>query len=226
MKTILLAATIVTLSAGSALSADAAAAEDAPARFVWTGGYAGLQAGHGWGDSSYDVDSNAVFVPYDPNGWFGGAFAGYNHQFNNNAVVGIEADFSFGDIKAGRTSVFTPAPLPDQYGYSQIKWQGALRVRVGYAVDRLLPYVTGGVAFAKYDHSASAPWQTNQFSDIYAGWTAGAGLEYAFADNLTARIEYRYSDYGDRKYPDIRSLLAHTTNLSTQDVRLGVAYKF
>lgn len=225
MKTILLTTTFLFAVAGSALAADVVVQEAEPI-YNWSGVYVGAQAGYAWGDSTYNVDTNSAFVPYDPNGWFGGIFSGYNYQFNNDVVVGVEGDFSFSDVKAGRTIIYIPDPFPGEYGDSQVKWQGTVRGRLGYAVDRFLPYVTGGVAFAKYDYSIGGSWGTKQFSDNYAGWTAGAGLEYAFANNFTARVEYRYSDYGDKKYPFSGGALPHTTDLTTHDLRLGVAYKF
>ncbi|MCX8568453.1 outer membrane protein [Aminobacter sp. MET-1] len=222
MKAILLASALLGISAGQALAADATAT--APAAFVWTGGYIGLQAGHAWGKSNYDVDINDAYVPYDPEGWFGGVYAGYNHQFSNNIVLGIEGDANLGDVKAGRTLAFNPNPLPSEYGDSRIAWHGSVRGRLGYAVDRLMPYVTGGVAFAKYEHTIN--FNNSKFRDDYTGWTAGVGLEYAATDNIVARIEYRYADYGEKKYAAQGGLFPHTTNLETHDIRVGVAYKF
>lgn len=226
MRRFFLTATAVAIST-AAMAADTVVVEPvAPALFVWTGGYIGLQAGHAWGKSAYDVDINTAYIPYNPDGWFGGVFAGYNHQFQNNVVAGVEGDLNLGGVKSGLTPARAPIPLPGQYGESQIKWQGSVRARLGYAFDRLLPYVTGGIAFARYDHSVTTFGYGAQFSDNYSGWTAGAGLEYAATDNLIARIEYRYSDYGDKNIPFTNGLFPHTTDLKTHDIRMGVAYKF
>jgi outer membrane immunogenic protein len=61
-------------------------------------------------------------------------------------------------------------------------------------------------------------------SDTYVGWTVGAGLEYAFTNNLIGRIEYRYTDYGDETHPP-SIIVPHTDDLQTSDVHLGVSYK-
>ena len=219
------AAWLLALSTSAALSADATSTAQPAAGFVWTGGYVGLQAGHAWGDSTYDVDTTTAFIPYNPDGWFGGIFAGYNYQISNGVVVGVEGDINFAGIESGRTGGVSPGPTPGVSGNAEINWQGSIRGRLGHGFERFLPYITAGVAFAGLDHSITSSFGA-QFSDTYVGWTAGVGLEYALANNITARIEYRYADYGDKKYPVTNTFFEHTTDLSTQDVRLGIAYKF
>ncbi|MCK1975216.1 outer membrane beta-barrel protein, partial [Bacillus safensis] len=71
--------------------------------------------------------------------------------------------------------------------------------RVGYAVDRFMPYLAGGVAFGNIKNSGSID-NIGSFSEskTLTGWTAGAGVDYAATDNLIVRLEYRYTDYGDK----------------------------
>jgi len=128
------------------------------------------------------------------------------------------------------------------------KWAGATRIRAGYALDRFLPYISAGVAYGKVrafgngviSHSGSASSGLLPFSisvsdsDIMTGWTVGTGVDYAATDNIMLRLEYRYADYGDKSYSynlgtfgtaalgDVKFKLDHKTN----DVRVGVAYKF
>lgn len=215
-----------------ALSTSVARADSAPippaSSFDWTGAYVGLQAGHGWGNSTYDIAVNEAFFQYDPQGRFGGVFVGYTHQFDNGLAIGVEGEINVADIESGRTYISNwPTPTSEEFANSKVKWQSSLRLRLGHSLGRLLPYVTGGVAFAGYDHSLT--WlslRTQPFGETYVGWTAGAGVEYALTDNITARAEYRYADYGDRTYPFTAPFYGHTVDLSTQDVRFGVAYKF
>ena len=227
MKSISFGAAALLAVSASAAWADPAATSPA-SNFVWTGGYVGIQAGHAWGTSTYDIAVNEAFFPYDPEGWFGGVFAGYNHQFDNGLMVGIEGEINVANIDSGRTYVANwHTPSPETFADSKIKWQSSLRGRLGYGYGRLLPYVTGGIALAGYDHSVTLlSLRTQPFDDTYVGWTAGAGLEYALTDNLTARVEYRYADYGDRTYPFTDPFYAHTVDLSTQGVRFGIAYRF
>ncbi|WP_246592012.1 hypothetical protein [Aminobacter anthyllidis] len=80
MKTILLASKFFFAVAGSVLAADAVVYEPvpeaAPADLVWTGGYVGLQAGYAWGGAPYS-NGDDESTDYDPNGAFGGIYAGY-----------------------------------------------------------------------------------------------------------------------------------------------------
>lgn len=90
-------------------------------------------------------------------------------------------------------------------------------------MDRWLPYVAGGGAFADLDQRLVGA--SGDFDATYTGWTLGVGTEYAFTDNMILRAEYRYSDFGTRTFeiPGARPL---AIGLKTNDVRLGVAYKF
>jgi outer membrane immunogenic protein len=100
-------------------------------------------------------------------------------------------------------------------------WISTLRGRVGYAVDRVLFYGTAGGAFGniKANTNTTAP------SVNKAGWTAGAGVEAAFADNWTARIEYLYVDLENAS--SFTTLPGPTTvKFNTSMIRLGVDYKF
>lgn len=218
-------AALLAMSTGVA-GADPAAIPPASS-FDWTGAYVGIQAGHAWGSSTYDIAVNEAFFQYDPQGWFGGIFVGYTHQFDNGLTIGVEGEINVADIESGRTYISNwPTVAPNEFADSKIKWQGSLRGRFGYGFGRLLPYVTGGIAFAGYDHSVTWLPETQPFGDAYLGWTVGAGLEYALTDNLTGRAEYRYADYGDRTYPFTAPFYEHTVDLSSQDVRFGIAYKF
>lgn len=228
MKSILLASAVLLVSVGAARAADFAAT--APAGFVWTGGYVGLQAGYAWGDS-FHTDENEDRIDYDPRGGFGGAYAGYNYQFSNNVVLGGDADINFSDIDNNRAPFTWGGDTePDQshFGTADVKWTGAIRGRLGYAIDRFMPYLAGGVAFAKYDVNLDHGDGYIHFkrSATLTGWTIGGGVEYAATDNLLLRAEYRYTDYGSERWDDDNWGNGMDLDLKTNDIRLGVAYKF
>jgi len=201
-----------------------------PASFVWTGFYVGAEAGYAWGNSTYKVNINPFTASLDPKGAFGGAFAGFNYQLPSNVVLGLEGDFNGGDISSSGVVGSNPA-APGRFGAKE-DWFGSARARLGYSLDRFMPYVTGGVAIADYKHDVvSAVRPGASWSDTYVGWTAGAGLEYAITDNIIARIEYRYSDYGKQSFPftpvlGAQGYYAHSVDLKTNDVRVGISYKF
>lgn len=168
--------------------------------FNWTGFYAGGHVGYGWGDAS----------GVDTNGWFGGGQIGVNYQFAPNWVWGVEADVSGGQIDGGNAATV---------GRFKNDVFGTARVRLGYTVDRTMVYGTGGLAWAdsKATLGAVSDSQTN------IGWALGAGIEYAFAPNWSAKIEYMHADYGSDNYH-----ITPTTKIDykTDTVKLGVNYLF
>ena len=235
MKRILLA-TVALAALGSAN----ALAADMPQRPVyktpvmmappptWTGFYIGGDVGYGWGtsDGTLTNSAGAFPVPYsaDPNGVIGGGFLGYNYQINQ-FVVGIEADWQAADLTGSASS-----PLFGGFTMStKVNDYGSLRGRLGYAMDRWLIFATGGWAWGNastsYAVTGTPAFYKNSFTGN--GWTAGAGVEYAFTNNWLARFEYRYTDLGSHSYVDTVSNSAETGNrITVNDVRLGVAYKF
>jgi len=202
------AAAALSLAASSAFAADAVVAQDyapAPAAAVydWSGPYIGVQLGYGAGEAYFDVGPGHEGVDLD--GFVAGAYAGWNFQ-NGNFVYGLETDFNYSNVKQ--------SGLGGEGGFD---WYGSTRARVGLTVDRFLPFATAGVAYSKvYIKEAGDPKE----SRTYVGWTAGAGLEYAFTDNLIGRAEYRYYDFGSKNWggEDLKTKL-HTGTV-------GIAYKF
>ncbi len=173
-------------------------AAPAAALFNWTGFYIGAHGGYGWGD----------FGGFNDDGGFGGGQIGVNYQFAPNWVWGVEADIA----GSGQKDDFLGANVKTDLF-------GTARLRLGYAVDRTLVYGTGGLAWAstKFNDGASSDKQTN------IGWTIGAGLEYAFAPNWTAKVEYLYADYGSDTY---NVTVPTNVDLTTNTVKVGVNYLF
>ncbi|MBB3771889.1 MULTISPECIES: outer membrane protein [Ancylobacter] len=173
--------------------------------FSWTGFYIGGNLGGAWGSGN----AAASNLGLDPDGFVGGGQVGVNYQFDNNVVIGIEADLQGGDVSASR------------WGYeSKMDYFGTVRGRIGYAFDHILPYFTGGFA---YGHSKLTD-QLTGFSDSQnlTGWTVGGGVEYALTNNWTVKAEYLYMDLGDDYYNSIGANAGLTANI----VRAGVNYKF
>ncbi|WP_375652652.1 MULTISPECIES: outer membrane protein, partial [unclassified Bartonella] len=115
-------------------------------------------------------------------------------------------------------------------GFKQ-KWAGATRVRIGFAAaDRIMPYVAGGVAYTQLEAAhgevkVGDKTFVSGSSDETAtmvGFTIGGGLDFAVTDNVLLRAEYRYSDYGKKKF----FAKEKEYNFRTNDFRVGVAYKF
>ncbi|WP_260480131.1 outer membrane protein [Bartonella quintana] len=108
------------------------------------------------------------------------------------------------------------------------KWTGATRVRVGFPVERMMPYISGGVAYGQFQDVFSmsitgedADFTTVDDTKAMIGYTLGGGVDFAMTDHFIVRAEYRYSDFGKKKFQERIEL-----NYKTNDFRVGVAYKF
>jgi outer membrane immunogenic protein len=209
------------------IAAGAASAADLPSRkgpvvapvyvpaFTWTGFYVGANAGYGFGN----MDSVGVNAFGDLDGFVGGGQIGYNYQIGQ-IVLGVEADFQGADLKAG--SSFAGLGI---VGEGKTEWFGTVRGRVGFAYDRFLPYITGGLAYGNVK-TTLAPGVTinglNSDDNTHTGWTLGAGVEYAFTNNIVAGVEYLYVDLGDKKVFNGADKVGTDFSL----VRARLSYKF
>ncbi|MGL4811440.1 MAG: outer membrane protein, partial [Beijerinckiaceae bacterium] len=163
---------------------------------------------------------------YDSDGWMIGGHIGYNYQINQ-FVVGLEGDIEWSDSK--KTALYT-API-GWYHRTSMEWQASLRARFGIAFDRTLLYVTGGLAYADINHQFGttlggvpvAPALLSYGKDKW-GWTVGAGVEHAFTNNFTARLEYRYTDFG--RISAASATFADSAKVNSHAIRAGISYKF
>ncbi|WP_375672504.1 outer membrane protein, partial [Bartonella sp. AA16SXTY] len=108
------------------------------------------------------------------------------------------------------------------------KWTGATRARIGFSVARMMPYISGGVAYGKFQDILSTsitgedPFSaTSDETKTMIGYTVGGGVDFAMTNNFIVRAEYRYSDFGKKKFKDTIEL-----DYKTNDFRVGIAYKF
>lgn len=196
-----------------------------PPRFNWTGAYVGGQIGYGWADTDADSGPTTGFdqsYSYDSDSLIGGFHVGYNLH-NQGFVYGVEADIDFADFD--ETSVGSLGTLTHQ---TELEWMGSIRARVGYAADRTLFYVTGGWAFGEVDINKAfvGGGALASYSDIRHGWTLGGGVEQAFTNNITARLEYRYTDLGDEDFSSAAVNSIDTSDVVVQSIRAGVSFKF
>ena len=229
--------------------------------YSWTGCYIGGNVGGGWGDQtanlapSSDAASQAFWNPafnagaapsafkYTTDGVIGGAQVGCNYQ-TGSFVWGVEADFDGANI-TGSESISTSgiAPfVPGSFSSSQkLDYLGTVRGRLGFTpADRWLVYATGGLAYGetKYNLNFAFPgsddFHSISASNTSTGWTAGAGVEWAFWANWSVKAEYLYVDLGDSTFTSTPS--GRAANLATtltekfenkyNIVRAGLNYKF
>lgn len=219
------------LCAGAAGAADLGSpgllppAPELPGYYSWTGVYAGLQAGYGWGDGRLRIGTvPPLSVAAETDSAFGGAHAGFNYQFGS-VVLGIEGDVEALDIR----SRFGGAGLAGRVSQD---WQGSARARIGYAFDRMMVYATGGLAFTEYERRVFDPATGfgERLTSARTGWNLGAGVNYAFTDNLILGAEYRYTDFGRNRFAGFGAGafagLTGDQTLTTHSARASIAYKF
>jgi outer membrane immunogenic protein len=180
--------------------------------YNWTGFYIGINGGGGFGRSTWDRTGS-----FNTSGGLVGGTVGYNYQFGQG-VVGLEGDIDWANIN-GTTNTACPFGCK-----TSDHWLSTVRGRLGYAADRFMPFVTAGAAFG--DIRASTPGFAGA-NNTNAGWTVGAGLEFAIAGNWTAKAEYLYVNLGKLNC-GLSCGLAVTDNVSftTNLVRAGVNYRF
>jgi outer membrane immunogenic protein len=199
------------LAAVSAHAADAVtqipeapmAVETAAPAANWSGFYLG-------GYGSYDFGT-AQGGPSDTNadGWGGGAFGGYNWQ-SGQIVYGAEADIGYNDQKGSAGAGVT----------AEQKLNGSVRGRLGYDLSPFMIYGTAGLAVGNHELSNAA----GSDDKTAVGYTVGAGVETFITNNITARVEYRYTDFQDKDY----NLGGTTVSRGFDDhsVKVGVGVKF
>jgi outer membrane immunogenic protein len=223
MKRVLLSAVAMAALIGSASAADLprrvetitkAPAYVAPVAYNWTGLYLGINGGGAWGRSSFDgVPGTGTFTT--SGGLIGGTL-GYNWQMNQ-VVFGLETDLDWSNMRGSAACGLTTCQTRNT-------WLGTTRGRIGFAMDRFLPYVTGGVAYG--DIRASVPGFAGA-NTTKTGWTLGAGLEFAVAGNWTAKAEYLYVDLGKFDCGTACGGLApDNVRLNANVLRAGLNYRF
>jgi outer membrane immunogenic protein len=190
-------------------------------------------------------------------GFTGGVQAGYNWQMGSSFVLGVEGDLNYIDRSNGG-SVFAPASAGTTVGtYYTVNrgdannFYGTLRARLGFAFDRALIYATGGLAFggSNGDASASSTVVTsngatppvftsttttivsNGNNDSNIGWALGGGVEYAFSNAWSVKLEYLHVDLGSKNHTfyapaSPTSFITVNTDNKFDVVRAGVNFRF
>jgi outer membrane immunogenic protein len=180
----------------------------------WDGVFVGAFAGYGWGtltdeEGYFNVDG----TEYDSEGWQVGVAAGANFTFSEALVAGIVGDIAWSDLNGEDTT--------DGIEYNT-DWAGSIRGRLGFDGGAFLPYVTAGLAFANNTVTDTA--LDLEDSQVHVGWTVGAGVEFAVAENVSLDLLYRYTDYGSKTY-DLGGTETDF-DLDSHAVTAGINFKF
>jgi outer membrane immunogenic protein len=186
--------------------------------FSWSGFYVGINGGYGWGTSAW---SSAVTTGTPkPTGGLVGGTLGYNYQIGT-WVLGLEGDFDAAWLKGtdgSGSGVCTGVGCQ-----SNATWLATARGRIGYAWDRWLPFITGGAAFDSLKMTPAGGTSTTQTK---IGWTIGGGVEYAFYQAWSAKLEYLYADLGNANCAAATCGIDTNVKFKPNIVRVGVNYRF
>lgn len=245
MRTLLFAAALLLAICGTAAGADRAP-RPLPSRIPpdnsiymgWTGFYIGVNAGGGIANNRSDFTMAGLLPVASVNNYLAGALgggqAGFNWQYGLT-VLGAEADIQASSVKGG---IATPCiaglcAVPVTASYNQsVPWFGTVRGRLGAAWSGWLIYATGGYAYGRIetDAVAAAGPAVAVFSlhETRNGWTAGTGIEVAFAPGWSAKLEYLYLDFGHRSSTlgFVPLPVTDGAHLAMNVVRAGVNYRF
>jgi outer membrane immunogenic protein len=229
----------------------------APAAYDWSGIYVGAHVGGGWATNdisnpSFGLIGTFLGVPVvqttDSSGILGGVQAGWNYQIGR-FVLGTEVDFSWADVNGTSTSTFAagiggPGTSISRSLTADTDWMATSTVRLGYAHDRWMFYSKAGAAFAHTNYTST--WVGNgpgggaifagTGDETHVGWTVGFGAEWAFWNNVSAKLEYNFMDFGSKTVtlngvfgPGVGGLPASVGVVNEQTistVKFGLNYKF
>lgn len=202
-----------------------------PAASLWTGWYVGVHAGYGETEteSQYTTGSPDPNRQFRSSGAVGGAQVGFQNQFANNIVVGAEIN---GAATGLQNDTFSPDPFAPntifQRFETEVDWLASARLRVGYAIGDVLPFVTGGVAAARWEHrifdSVAENFSTEQTT---VGGVAGGGVEMMWADNWILGVEGLYYFFDDEvAIPTFPGLGDKVEFGDLVEARVRVSYRF
>jgi outer membrane immunogenic protein len=254
MKRLAFAVTALSIVGGSALAADlpppVAPPPRAPAAYIpiappynWSGFYIGGNLGAAWnsGGSVSDTFGSTFSGSGQTTKFVGGGQVGVNYEFGGGVVIGAEAMFdalpnttnTFNAIEGPGGGVFAGTPASATLNN---RWLTTATGKLGYAWDRVLLYGKGGGAWVGannpnltvggFGQTLSSSTTTN------FGWTAGIGIEWAFAGNWSARAEYDFIGLQNQSVtvvPGSGPFGGDTINFNNRNISLltaGVNYTF
>ncbi len=204
------------------------------ANYDWSGFYIGAHGDNSWSKTSGSTINTATGAASAPIAgstadWHGGIQLGYDAMLPSRVVLGMEADLSSGGTRATTDASGTSA------NQTAVFDSEAVRGRLGYALDNVLLYATGGWAWSSNQYirtqltgtlNLATAGTDEAVNTCLGGWTAGGGVAVALAQNWNAFAEYRFTSFGSSTMTLPFSLLATTAATDVSVIDLGVNYKF
>lgn len=243
-KATVIGATASMLAFGAAFAADLPSYKAPPppppasVGYDWTAWHLGVSGGYAGGTSAFTSDIwglgfhapiawNNVASSYGTSGYVVGFQSGANWQLPNNVVLGYESEYNYTDVGSNNNGLWGAGIR------SNMRWFGAERLRFGYAFGRILPYITGGLAYGQLHangvYNAGGILFPTSTSSWQAGWTVGAGIEYALFDKISVKAEYLYSSFQGTHGSSFGFPSAYRTfvgnGFDTHMARVGINYQ-
>jgi len=211
----------------------------------WSGFFIGGFAANAWGNTAwFENEVGAGGGPpgfkdasFSESGWLGGAQIGFNVQ-KGSFVWGAVADGSFGSL-SGSSSCFPEIAGSIQSCNTKIDVLGTVVGRIGWAFGPAMIYGLAGWAWAPVNHTnfcnncgtGGVPTVAGSTDMLINGWTAGAGVEYSFARNWSAFVQYNYIDFGTwgatlGNTPAILPLFTENIRQNFSMVKFGINFSF
>jgi outer membrane immunogenic protein len=219
------------------LGPTAAAAADLPVKapvpiaiYDWTGFYIGVSGGGSFGQSTHIDQATGLgdTIGYNVKGGLVGGTLGYNWQVSR-FVVGFEGDASWVG-QYGSNVDDGLAGNPAFTSFTKETWVATARGRLGYAVNNLLFYGTGGYAAAGVEagvKDSNTGALLASATSTRSGWTAGGGLEWGFAPNWSAKFEWLYMKFDSAAFNTLAGEGPRSSvPLDDNVVRAGINYRF
>jgi outer membrane immunogenic protein len=213
-----------------------------PAIYDWTGIYVGGHIGGGMLVDSVSQNGASAFNlattgNLRPAGVIGGAQVGANYEFAP-WVLGVEGSFTDSAIQ-GNTRIacsacaIGPAPtvITQERFTSQAQWFAALTGRAGYAANDWLFYAKGGGAWMRVRYTedllsgGGVTAATQNLNDNRTGFTVGAGIEFGLVENISAKVEYDFYDFGSKNY-NFTAITPVAVKSDVHTLTVGLNYKF
>jgi outer membrane immunogenic protein len=144
----------------------------------WEGPFVGVFGGYASGELTSE---NALVDGTGISGWMLGVTAGVNFAITDGVIAGVVGDIAWNNIG-----------MDEEDGDYTSGWNGSLRGRLGFDGGAFMPYLTAGLAVGRGEFDG--------IENTHLGWTVGAGLEVAVAQDLSLDLQYRYTDYADETY--------------------------
>lgn len=219
-----IAAIIAVLLAGLPARADEPAA---PRSGFYVGGHVGYLFGNANATFADPVPGATAGGTTPYGAFFGGLQGGYEHYFPSRLMLGLELDMSFASAQ-DLAQVASYRATATATANQQLEYLASLRGRVGYALDRWTPFVTGGIAWASLRDDRIDLTTGNDAAtpgNVRVGYVVGAGLDYRLDSQWSARAEYLYTSLPLNGFT-FAAPARYDSAYELHRIRLGLNYKF